>query len=661
MAGAVIRAQLKLEGGKAFKEDFDKASAAVKKANAEVGYFTTALDKNGRSQDALTGKTKSLQSAFDAEQKVIDTITKRIGDLSNMTGVDTTQAVDELTAELYKHKKAQAELGDQVDDTTEDFSEFGKEVGVASAIASKAVDIVLEIGRKVWDIGKGAVEYNAQMESYSKTIEAFFKTSGQGAEEAAQNTADLIQAQKQLAVATGIGTDKLIDANKMLIASGVSGNKSQQAISALAKAIVATGGGNEELSRMAQNLQQISNTGRASSQDLKQFAMAGVDVYGLLADTTGKSVEQLKEMDITFDMIVDALDQATQEGGKFFEASQVGASTLQGQMNLLDSTIKDSLGTAFQPINDALRDQLIPAAVELINDIDWNKVGDGIAWAVKEASDFVNAIKEFKNWYNEVYGQPAVKAIDTTSASMDDLTAAFIENAGSIELVEVETLNALESIKGHGNHMRIELDNSARQSQVTMQKIAGNVKNELINTAWDAMASGENVAKNLGIGMKNKSGDVESASANLRAIAAKQLSTLSSESSSWGMHMVEGFIHGINIKIPSVGTAAARAANAVRQVLEFTRPDKGPLHNYEEWMPHMMQGLSEGIYDNLWRIQDASRDVAATLAAPQYVANYNGGINIAVNAAQGQNANEIADEVMNRIQRATQRRVAVWA
>ena len=33
--------------------------------------------------------------------------------------------------------------------------------------------------------------------------------------------------------------------------------------------------------------------------------------------------------------------------------------------------------------------------------------------------------------------------------------------------------------------------------------------------------------------------------------------------------------------------------------LGFSRPDEGPLHYYEDWMPHFMQGLSSGIYDNM--------------------------------------------------------------
>ena len=163
-------------------------------------------------------------------------------------------------------------------------------------------------------------------------------------------------------------------------------------------------------------------------------------------------------------------------------------------------------------------------------------------------------------------------------------------------------------------------------------------------TAWSA---GIPAAANAGEGMANA--------------VRRPLQAIVSESVTWGSHAGAGFASGINTQVPVVASAAARVANAVRQVMAFTRPEKGPLHEYEQWMPHMMQGFEKGILDNLWRVEDASKAVAATIAAPQMVATYNGGINMTVNAAPGQSAQQVADEVMNRIQRATQRRVAVWA
>ena len=638
MAVSALRAQLRLEGGKAFSDDFDKAASSVKKANAEVNYFTTALNKNGKSQDALTGKTDALKDAFNAEQKIIDSLTARIEELKNMTGQDTTRAVDELTAELYKHKTAQAQLGDQVDDTTEDFSEFGKEVGVASALASKALDVIIGIGKKVFEIGKDAVMYNAQMETYARTIEAFFVTAGQTSEEAAENTAQLIQNQKDLAMQVGISTDKLIDANKMLIASGQSGQKSQQAISALAKAIVATGGGNEELSRMAQNLQQISNTGKASAQDMKQFAMAGIDVYGLLAETTGKSVEKLKEMDITYDMIVDALEKATSEGGKFFEASQVGATTLNGKINILQSTIRDKLGVAFEPFNEALSNEILPQVQELVDGIDWNALGEMMSDAAKVATDafgiLVKTLDELARSYGIV--KDAVKDWGNAGTRVaNDVKNGYLGTAGAFKKAADEQAKVAE------------------QSKVYSQKFSA--------TAGEIEAAAARIPSSIAATGPSMANAATSAGGAARNAYIAQINSLYNESTLWGSHAGNGFAAGIVSSVPAIQSAAARAAGAVRSYMAFTRPDKGPLHEYEEWMPHMMQGFQKGIMDNLWRVEDASRTVAATIATPQMVANYNGGISMTVNAAPGQSAEQVADEVMTRIQRATQRRVAVWA
>jgi hypothetical protein len=54
--------------------------------------------------------------------------------------------------------------------------------------------------------------------------------------------------------------------------------------------------------------------------------------------------------------------------------------------------------------------------------------------------------------------------------------------------------------------------------------------------------------------------------------------------------------------------------NTIRSFLHFSRPDEGPLADYETWMPDMMDGLRAGMLSNLSKVQDASRQVASALA-----------------------------------------------
>lgn len=625
MAGSTIRAQIKLDGGKAFADDFKKSAAAVSAANSELKYFDNELKKNGASTEALAKKTEAVNKAFQAEQNTIDQLTRRIEELNNMTGVDTTEAVNQLTAELYKHKTAQAELGDQVDDTASDFTELADEVGASSAIFSKITDLVVDAAKGLWDIGKGAVQYNAEIEGYQKTIEAFFKTSGMTADQATSATKELIANQKELAGTIGLGTDKLIDANKMLIAAGVNGERSQEAIAGLAKAIVATGGGNEEFSRMAANLQQIQSVGKAAAADMKQFSMAGVDVYSLIAEQTGKSVEQLKEMDVTFDMIVDALTAATSEGGKFFEAAQVGATTLQGQTSLLETTWREGLGTAFEPVNQMLTESLVPAAQNFVENIDWDSIGAALAVAVEGASKLVEVI----TWFYENFSQAVDDNREKQAQAMLDLAADSDEvkqkvfgdmqdaahESGRLILSDLTDLQT-----GHNEAMDKMVEGTMKYSD-QLPKLTNQVKSELNEKL-------PNVFEEM-----NKA------------------------SEKWGLELTTGYAQGMMEGIPQIEQAAQRAAEAAAGPIHFSRPDYGPLRNYDRWMPEFVRGLAKGIEDSEWMLADASRDLAQTITNNTVTNN----INMSVYGTAGQNAADIADMVMLRIQQATNSRRAVWA
>ena len=116
-------------------------------------------------------------------------------------------------------------------------------------------------------------------------------------------------------------------------------------INNLGNAVAATGGGSAELERMAQNLQQIQNVGKATSQDIKQFANAGINIYGLLAESTGKSVEEVKDMDVTYEELAKAFAMASAEGGKYYGAMEAQGQTLNGSLSATKESIQMLLGS----------------------------------------------------------------------------------------------------------------------------------------------------------------------------------------------------------------------------------------------------------------------------------------------------------------------------
>lgn len=63
----------------------------------------------------------------------------------------------------------------------------------------------------------------------------------------------------------------------------------------------------------------------------------------------------------------------------------------------------------------------------------------------------------------------------------------------------------------------------------------------------------------------------------------------------WGADMVQGLANGIKNAIRYVKDAVGKVADKVKSFLHFSRPDEGPLAEYESWMPDMVHGLSDSL------------------------------------------------------------------
>lgn len=197
---------------------------------------------------------------------------------------------------------------------------------------------------KAFDFGKDIVDVGAKFDSYEIGLATLLKSEKQAHQVFEQIKAD--------AKNTPLETEGLVIANRALISAGVSAAAARMDVLNLANAIVATGGGDDELKRMAVNMQQIKNIGHASALDIKQFAFAGINIYGALAAATGKSTAEVKEMTVTYDLLSYALEKAGKEGGLYANALEKGMKSTTGQLSNLSESIvflKDDFYEAFKP------------------------------------------------------------------------------------------------------------------------------------------------------------------------------------------------------------------------------------------------------------------------------------------------------------------------
>ncbi len=207
-------------------------------------------------------------------------------------------------------------------------------------------------------IASASITYNAQIEKYQTAL-----TTLTGSADKANK---IIEQIKKDAANTPFDVNGLVQANQLLISSGVNSDRARKDILALGNAISATGGGNEELQRMAVNLQQIKNVGKASALDIKQFAYAGIDVYGLLADSMGITRKEASQLDVTYDDLTKALQHASEDGGKYAGAMEAQSKTFNGQISNLKDNLDQLIGNTMKPLFDLLKDDILPVVNELV-------------------------------------------------------------------------------------------------------------------------------------------------------------------------------------------------------------------------------------------------------------------------------------------------------
>lgn len=377
--------------------------------SATLGLDDSAYRQGIQNVQSETKKTvSSLSGEYSKAAKAVVELTRRYNESVGKTGKASSetknlktmlaQAEAQLRATTTALKAANNGM-DSFASSTDKAS--GKSLASAITQGTVMAGIFSKLGSAALSAAEGfissGIEYNAQIEKYTTGL-----TNMLGSAEAAQQAMENIQ---QDAARTPFNVDSLVSANQYLISAGENASYARKTIMALGDAVSATGGGSDELNRMAQNLQQIANTGKASAVDIKQFAMAGINVYGILADYTGKTTAEVQNMTISYDLLTQALQAASEEGGRYYNSMDTQSQTMNGRVSTLQDNVKQLAGL-------------------LTGDL-----SSGIGVAIGKLNDMVVAAQEaykldgWKGLIGEITGLTTV--IDKAKSSAVGLKAVF--------------------------------------------------------------------------------------------------------------------------------------------------------------------------------------------------------------------------------------------
>lgn len=132
-------------------------------------------------------------------------------------------------------------------------------------------------------------------------------------------------------------------------------------------------------------------------------------------------------------------------------------------------------------------------------------------------------------------------------------------------------------------------------------------------TAFNWLNLGATVIKTLGNGLLSMANGLKGFMQSTLSGALDYIKGLPGQALQWGKDLISGFIDGIIGNVGNLINSVKNVAATIASYLHFSRPDIGPLRDYETWMPDMMQGMASSLRANVYRLTDALDLVGNTM------------------------------------------------
>lgn len=265
-------------------------------------------------------------------------------------------------------------------------------------------------------LGKMGVNYNAQMEEYTTNFQVMLGSQ----EDAVAKVEEL----RTMAAQTPFGMDDLASNTQTLLSFGIEAEQVTDILSMLGDVSL---GDSQKMSSLTLAFAQMSSSGKLLGQDLNQMINAGFNPLQIISEKTGASIGDLKakmsgekgsrefqrllknaqkevrrfgddasesarllaqigtEGEISADLVTWAFEQATNEGGRFYNGMEEASKTLSGQWSTLKDNLSQMVGSVFEPASNFLSSKLLPDAIKFVETISNGYNTGGISGAAEAA------------------------------------------------------------------------------------------------------------------------------------------------------------------------------------------------------------------------------------------------------------------------------------
>lgn len=687
-----IGPKIGIDGEAEYRRKIANIIQQQKTYESQISAITSALGKNATAQEKASATGDIMANMVKTQEKRISLLNDMLSKAKEKYGETDTatlrwqQAVNEATADLNKMQtelrsatQDTEDLGDSMDDAGQQsltFSDLLKSNLLSNAIMSGFSRLADAAKQFAQNMVTTAAEIKAQNSQFSQTF-------GNMADQA---TAAI----KRVADESGILSTRLQDSGTKIYAfAKASGADSQTALQLMETALQAAADSaayyDKSLNETTETLQSFLKGNYENDAALglsATEATRNAKAYELFG-TEFNSLSEIQKQQTLLKMVTDA--QALSGAAGQAAREMTGWENVTGNLSEVWRQFQARVGAPFLEALVPIVQDITTKMQELTSGIDWDAFGQKVTAVINA---IVNNADKITAGLTSIAAGLAIIKIGNLITQIPKLTTAiktlFAVMAANPFGVIVTAIAAVVSgvlyLWQTNEDFRAAVTKAWETIKSTASTVFSAVANFFTNTVnaaksmWNAIKTAvDNIIsffQNLYNSVAQYVSNIATTIVNGFNSAVSFIKSLPSLALQWGADFIQGLIDGIKAKISGVVNAVKEVADTVKSYLHFSRPDVGPLRQYERWMPDMMQGLAKGITDNMGPIREALRTVTGSMqlelqpamAIPAQGMTYNaGGITIHVYPAEGQDEQAIADAIAYRLQDMTARKGAVFA
>lgn len=206
------------------------------------------------------------------------------------------------------------------------------------------------------------VKYNATVEQ----LETSFAVMTGSAEEAA----DIVAKLQKIGASTPFEFTDLANTTNMLMQFGFT---AEESISSMQMLGDISQGSAEKMDSIARAYGKMHSSGKVSLEDINMMIDAGFNPLQQISQQTGESMESLYDRisngTMSVEEITTAMQNATSEGGMYFQSMQQQSQTFSGQMSTLGDNVKTFLGNISSGMFEKLSSEVLPKINEVVSNL----------------------------------------------------------------------------------------------------------------------------------------------------------------------------------------------------------------------------------------------------------------------------------------------------